>query len=26
VPLKNLAIGDRPFNSDSLKKLISSHI
>lgn len=26
VPLKNLAIGDKPFNSDSLKRLISSHI
>jgi len=26
VPLKNLALGDRPFNSDSLKRLISSHI
>lgn len=26
VPLKNLAIGDKPFNSDSLKKLINSHI
>jgi nanoRNase/pAp phosphatase (c-di-AMP/oligoRNAs hydrolase) len=26
VPLKNLAIGDKPFNSDSLKRLIGSHI
>ncbi|MDP3481232.1 MAG: DHH family phosphoesterase [Desulfoprunum sp.] len=26
VPLKNLAIGDKAFNSDSLKKLINSHI